>query len=287
MPVRSAPNSCVWRRRRGPPASLARSILARLADRLVHRPARRTQGRRAALALGLTADVLMVQTSDPHVYFDMLCVSARTNRAYCRRHGIAYQAFIGVKRGFHPWQATFNRIPLLHELAQAGFAGWVLYLDADAYVADLAFDLRAYLADKADRAAILVPVASDVPWWDVNAGVALFNLASAEGRWLVERWRDAFAAIGDDALRAAGRWDLVRNDQDLLHDILRGNDWLRPHVFLQGADLINSHRARFIRQVLRVQADGLAARMRVVSDDADRILAADAVAEAEAAGQPT
>jgi hypothetical protein len=27
--------------------------------------------------------------------------------------------------------------------------------------------------------------------------------------------------------------------------------------------------------------------MRVVSDDADRILAADAVAEAEAAGQPT
>jgi hypothetical protein len=82
------------------------------------------------------------------VYFDMLCLSARANRAYCRRHEIAYQAFVGVKRGFHSWQATYNRIPLLQELVDAGFAGWVLYLDADAYVADLDFDLRLYLADR-------------------------------------------------------------------------------------------------------------------------------------------
>jgi hypothetical protein len=48
---------------------------------------------------------------------------------------------------------------------------------------------------------------------------------------------------------------------------------LRPHVFLQGTELINADRARFIRQVLRVQADGLAARMRIVQQDTDRILA--------------
>jgi hypothetical protein len=200
-------------------------------------------------------------------------VSARTNRAYCRRHGIAYQAFIGVKRGFHPWQATFNRIPLLHELAEAGFAGWVLYVDADAYVADLGFDLRGYLADKAAYAAILTPVAPGAAWWDINAGVALFNLASGEGRRLIGNWYAAFMAIGDAALRAAGQWDLVRNDQDLLHDLLRGDASLRPHVFLQGTELINADRARFIRQVLRVQADGLAARMRIVQQDTDRILA--------------
>lgn len=220
-------------------------------------------------------DVLLLQTSDPHVYFDMLCLSARTTREYCRRHGIAYQAFIGIKRGFHAWQATYNRIPLLQELADGGFAGWVLYLDADAYVADLGFDLRAYLADKSSFAAILTPIDPGAEWWNINAGVALFNLASAEGLWLVRQWHDAFAALGDDALRAAGRWDLVRNDQDLLHDILRGNEWLRPHVFLQSTVLLNASDARFVRQVLRVDAAGLAARMRIVQQESERILSCD------------
>jgi hypothetical protein len=226
-----------------------------------------------AQPLALTNDVLLLQTSDPHVYFDMLCLSARTNREYCRRHGVTYQAFVGIKRGFHAWQATFNRIPLLYELAEAGFAGWVLYLDADAYIADLDFDLRAYLADKREFAAILTPILPGAEWWDINAGVALFNLASAEGRRLVGSWHQAFMAIGNDALRAAGKWDLVRNDQDLLHDILRADASVRPHVFLQDTELINADRARFIRQVLRVQADGLAARMRIVQQDTDRILA--------------
>jgi hypothetical protein len=216
--------------------------------------------------------VLLMQTSDPHVYFDMLCLSARANRAYCRRHEIAYQAFVGVKRGFHSWQATYNRIPLLQELVDAGFAGWVLYLDADAYVADLDFDLRLYLADKPAYAAILTPIAPGADWWDINAGVALFNLASAKGRWLIRQWHDAFMAIHDDALRADARWDMVRNDQDLLHDILRGNDWLRPLVFLQSTTLMNAGDSRFVRQVLRAQADGLAARMFIVQQDTDRIL---------------
>jgi hypothetical protein len=256
---------------------VTRSLYARLADRLLHRPRQRAQGRLLAQPLALTGDVLLLQTSDPHVYFDMLCLSARTNREYCRRHALAYQAFIGVKRGFHAWQATYNRIPLLQELVTHGFAGWVLYLDADAYVADLGFDLRAYLADKAGHAAILTPVAPGAAWWDINAGVALFNLASAEARWLVGQWHAAFMAIDDAALRAAGRWDLVRNDQDLLHDILRAHEWLRPHVFLQSTDLINSDSARFVRQVLRAQADGLDARMRIVRRETDRVLAAASV----------
>jgi hypothetical protein len=254
---------------------VSRSLLARLADRLMHRPRQRAEGRKLAAPLALTNDVLLMQTSDPHVYFDMLCLSARTNRAYCRRHAIAYQAFVGVKRGFHAWQATYNRIPLLQELVDAGFAGWVLYLDADAYVADLDFDLRAYLADKPAYAAILTPIAPGADWWDINAGVALFNLASAEGRWLIRQWHAAFMAIDDDALRADARWDLVRNDQDLLHDILRGNDWLRPLVFLQSTTLLNAGDSRFVRQVLRAQADGLAARMRIVQQDTDRILSHD------------
>jgi hypothetical protein len=253
---------------------VSQTLFGRLAGRLA-RPRQRAAGRLLARPLALTNDVLLLQTSDPHVYFDMLCLSARTTREYCRRHGLAYQAFIGVKRGFHPWQATFNRIPLLHELAEAGFAGWVLYMDADAYVADLGFDLRGYLSDKAGYAAILTPITPGVPWWDVNAGVALFNLASAEGRWLIGEWHAAFMAVGDDDLRADAGWQLVRNDQDMLHDILRANEWLRPQVFLQSTELINSDSAKFVRQVLRARADGLASRMRIVQQETERILPRD------------
>jgi len=251
---------------------VGRTLLARLAERLIHRPRRRAEGRLLAAPLALTNDVLLLQTSDPHVYFDMLCLSGRTARAFCRRHGIAYQAFIGLKRGFHPWQATFNRIVLLHELVEAGFAGWVLYLDADAYVADLDFDLRRYLADKASYAAILTPIAPGAAWWDINAGVALFNLGAPDGRWLIRAWYDAFTAIPDDALRADAHWNLVRNDQDLLHDILRANPRLRPLVFLQATTLINAADARFVRQVLRAQAEGMAARMAVLQAETDRIM---------------
>jgi hypothetical protein len=61
----------------------------------------------------------------------------------------------------------------------------------------------------------------------------------------------------------------------LLHDILRGNEWLRPHVFLQSTVLLNASDARFVRQVLRVDAAGLAARMRIVQQESERILSCD------------
>ena len=78
--------------------------------------------------------IVLLQTSDAHVYAQMLQETARVNKVYCTRHGLEYQGFIGIKRGFHSWQATFNRISLLVELQQAGDTGWVIYLDADAYV---------------------------------------------------------------------------------------------------------------------------------------------------------
>ncbi len=206
----------------------------------------------------------MVQTCDPFVYFDMLVASSRANRAFCQRAGLAYAAFVGIKRGFHPWQAMFNRIILLQEYLDRGYAGWVLYLDADAYVWDQGFDIGSYLAGKASHAAVLTPGGIDVPPWSVNDGVGFFNLGNAAGRQLVSLWTAAFMRITDDALRAAARWELVQNDQDLLQAILREQPGVRDQVFLERPELINAREASCIRQVLRAQAPDLGERIRTI-----------------------
>ena len=231
---------------------------------LIGRPVARTLGRLSAREWGSTGPAILLQTCDPFVYFDLLGASSRANRAFCRRHDIAYAAFIGVKRGFHPWQAAFNRIVLLHEYLEQGYDGWVLYLDADAFVADPDWDLRGYLADKSDFAAVLTLSGEHVPDWAVNDGVGFFNLHDPACADLIIAWYRAFMAIGDAQLRGASYWGLTANDQDLLQAILRHSPSLSARVFLESPALINSREARYIRQVLRAQEPDLVARRRAI-----------------------
>ena len=244
----------------------------RVRARLVGRRRARAQGRLSARDWGNTADIVLVQTCDPIAYFDLLVASSRANREFCARHGIAYAGFIGVKRGFHPWHAVFNRIALLREYVEQGFTGWVLYLDADALVVDLDWDVRSYLRAKAEFAAVLAPAGEDVPGWEVNDGVGFFHLGHPACRALIAAWDAEFARIGDDALRAAGRWDLVRNDQDMLQGILRADPALRAAVFLESPRFINSREASLVRQVLRAQEPNMQARCRAIEAEADSAL---------------
>ena len=66
-----------------------------------------------------------------------------------------------------------------------GNRGWVVYLDADAYVADLGFDLVSYLGDKADVCAVFTRAGASPQWWDINDGVFLMNLGNPHARWIV------------------------------------------------------------------------------------------------------
>jgi len=50
-----------------------------------------------------------MQTADAHVYREMLHHTANVNIAYCARHHIEYESYIGVKRGKVAWQASYNR----------------------------------------------------------------------------------------------------------------------------------------------------------------------------------
>ncbi|MEO8714218.1 MAG: hypothetical protein ABI369_04315 [Acetobacteraceae bacterium] len=234
------------------------------------RPAARIRGRLSARDWGDTTAAILLQTCDPFVYFDLLVASSRANRAFCARHGIAYAAFVGIKRGFHPWQATFNRILLLREYMEQGYAGWILYLDADAVVVAPDWDVRAYLSAKAEYAAVLTPAGENVAEWAVNAGVSFFNLGDPACHALIAAWNAAFARLDDEVLRAAGRWDLIANDQDMLQAILRDDPALRARVFLEDPARINSREAGLIRQVLRAQASDMAARVRAVEAEALR-----------------
>ena len=247
-------------------------LFERVRARLIGRRAARARGRLTARDWGGTADIVLVQTSDPFAYLDLLVASSRANRAFCARHGLAYVGFIGIKRGFHPWHAAFNRIALLREYMEQGFTGWVLYLDADALVVDFAWDVRSYLRAKAECAAVLVPAGEAVPDWEVNDGVAFFNLRHPACRALIAAWNDAFARISDAELRAAGSWDLVRNDQDMLQGILRADPALRKAVFLESPRAINSREATLIRQVLRAQEPDLQARRRAIEAEAESAL---------------
>jgi hypothetical protein len=196
-------------------------------------------------------NILFVQTADPKKYRTLLEISSRTVEKYCSRNNYRYYSHIGVIRGSLPWHATFNRIPILYRLAQGGFSGWVCYLDADAFVADLNFDLSKYLTDKSDIALIAAPGGQPI-WWDVNAGVLFFNFAHPLGHAIVREWHTAFGAITDHQLQAMIKWSLP-NDQSLLHEALRTVQNVENHIVIDRAapPLIN-YGGRFIKQILRV-----------------------------------
>ena len=224
------------------------------------RPARRAARRRHGM------DVTVLQTADPFRYARMLAVTAPNVTEYCRRHGLTYQSFVGLKRGAWSWHAIFNRIVLLQELLDAGFTGWALYLDADAYVRDLDFDLPAYLARNANWAAVLATSGMSDARWDVNSGVALINLGHPLGRRLVQAWSARFAALSDERL-AQLREGGEDNDQDYLHAVLRDDPEIVEAVLVESLDLLNSAHARFVRQRLRAQFDTFEERLSTIRDE--------------------
>ncbi|WP_019831766.1 hypothetical protein [Sphingomonas sp. PR090111-T3T-6A] len=217
------------------------------------------------------AKTIFIQTADPFNYRKMLDATSRTVVEFCRRHDHGYESFIGIKRGSHPWQATFNRIPMLTDLVKRGQKGWVVYLDADAYIFDLDFDLRSYLADKADRAAVMVSMGGE-PHWAVNAGVFMLNLGHEAGRRIVERWAAKFAALSDEQLVAMTTWDDGCSDQSMLYEVLDEDVLVRNAVHYESNELINGNYSRFIRQILRAYYPSLEARIEALRVATNEVL---------------
>ncbi len=227
-----------------------------------------------------SVEPIFLQTADPFVYRDMLNITSATVIAYCRRHELRYESYIGIKRGVWPWHAAYNRLFMLKELMDRGFRGWAVYLDADAFIADQSFDLRAYLADKADYALIgvfaLGNLDPSIPGngpHNINNGVILVNLGHPMGRAVVEEWHQRYLDIPEYIVRQAEVFDVgMPSDQELLYKILEGNAHYVRHLHHERLDLINSSYASFIRQHLRAMYTTYDERVRAISAEVDDIL---------------
>lgn len=216
--------------------------------------------------------IVFLQTADPFRYKRMLDATARTVIEYCRRHGTQYESYVGIKRGYFPWHATFNRMFQFKELLDRDFRGWAVYLDADAYIHDLDFDLAALLHQRSDRAGLMATIPGAPHPWYINAGVILLNLGNEEGREIATRWHDRFFRIDDGRLRGMDVWDDGESDQSMLFELLIEDAVLRDAVDYDDGSLINSHDARFIRQLLRSLSPDLERRTRSLEALVDVVL---------------
>ena len=206
-----------------------------------------------------------LQTSDPHLYADLLAQTSRTVRAYARRSGCAYESYTGIKRGYWPWQASFNRIYQLQELCDRGYRGWVIYVDADAYVYDQSFSLEGFLNGIGNKAFAATPSGASANFWDTNNGVFFLNLSHRTGRHIVRQWRRRYEAVSDSDLRRCTDFHMGFDDQSMLHSILQEIPTLYEDCVLCPWELINSPNASFIRQHLRAMSPDLPSRLAAIT----------------------
>ena len=228
-----------------------------------------------ALRAAILSTITFMQTCDAARYAPLLEIGSRTVKTYVSKFGYGYLSFIGLRRGRFAWQASYNRIPMLMEMVEAGYTGWVCYMDADSYVVDIGFDLDNYLADKSDVALIAAHSCVQPPvWFDINNGVFLINLGHSKGKEVIKQWHARYLAISDNDFNKAEVWGDIPNDQQLLHEAMQEVSDLESHtiVDMSHSKLLNYHNGRFIRQILREQngtVEERAAKMRV---DVDSIL---------------
>ena len=217
-------------------------------------------------------NVLFLQTAD-WTYWPLLEQTSRTVSTYCGRHGLCFETYFGVMRGSYPWHSTFNRILLVQGLVDSGFRGWLCYLDADAYIADLDFDLRTYLLDKADKGLVIASASPDAPWWHVNSGVFVLNLESPVGRRIARLWYARFMAISDAELQTFEERSPERGDQWLLAQTLRDMPEAEARIVIDKGTphLINYEDGAFIRHQLRAYGS-LKQRHDRIRDEVDALL---------------
>ena len=202
--------------------------------------------------------VLMIQTAAGGGYEAMLAATEAHHRAYCAANRVDYHAWIGIRRGVHAWQASFNRVEMLADLLEQGFAGWVLYLDADAVIRQPGFDIRRYLGKRGGFALIAAP--GGAGHWNINDGVFFLNLGHEAGRAIVRNWRDsAHANLSDEMLQAAvAPWQPLPDgrpfpdDQHLLQMLLMRDETLARTLLVEKGGLLNLAAGRFICQFMRV-----------------------------------
>ena len=204
----------------------------------------------------ISSELLIWQTSDRDKYWPMICETSRTIQEYSRNHPVNQETFIGIKRGVWPWQATHNRIYKLNELVENDYKGWVLYIDADAYICDFKFSFLEYLKDKSKYGLIVTRGADSKSFNNFNAGVFFANLGHPITRYIIKKWKKYYDDhYTDEDYVKADKWHMITCDQAVLQGIV-GHPIFEKYIYSQGtSEIFNSDRAKVIKQVLRFVPD--------------------------------
>jgi hypothetical protein len=220
--------------------------------------------------------ITLLQTADPLFYYPMLQETSRTVRAYCALHGFRYEQYVGIKRGHMPWQASYNRIDMLKEMVDRGVKGWVLYLDADAFIQDFNFDLCRYFEERSHAAAIFAGYSTcDIPY-DINSGGFAINLSHPIGKGIVIDWHRAIDVVSAEVFDGAVHWEHdLANDQHLLVCVIqRYLEELRvsDSLIFERANQSYVNNGPFVSQFLRSMFPGYKERFAAVKQRVAEIM---------------
>ncbi|GJE04583.1 DUF4214 domain-containing protein [Methylobacterium isbiliense] len=214
--------------------------------------------------------IVFIQTCDVQRYMRMQEITRKTIASYCERNNFMYHSVLGLIRGGQPWHAALNRIPIISGYINDKYDGWIVYLDADAYIADMSFDLESYLSDKSDYALIGAPSGAQPPrWWDINNGVFALNARHPVAIEMVYRWREKLDVVPDSILRSEDCWGAVIDDQAIMHEAIQETLGAEQSL-LHDSDTFNWN-ANFIRQVIRANSD-FESRIKILADAVDNVL---------------
>jgi hypothetical protein len=214
----------------------------------------------------------LIQTSDKSVYAEMLDVTSRNISTFCRRHDLCYRVFKGLKCGQWDWHSCFNRIYMFDELIAEGHDGWVIYIDADAFIVDLNFPIRQYLDSKSDRAGIVVHSSATPAHWDINDGVMFLNLRIPTAKLIVRDWIRRHEEIFEETEYLSPDRPTYFGDQRLLQHVLRENPNWFDTLHVETQDLMNSMHASFIRHHIREFTSDFSCRLSKIRQDVDNVM---------------
>lgn len=211
---------------------------------------------------------VIVQTSDPDDYFDMLVLSSGTTREFCRRQHVSYESWVGIKWGNASWHAVYNRIFLFKEFSTRRFRGWAIYLDADAYIADLDFPLPEYLREKSEYAAILTKPDTQ----KFSTAVMLLNFALPTAHLIAELWLRRFQPVFEKLPLGETRSE-AEDPAMLFNSLVAESPGLLAEIHVESAELLNSPGARFVRHRPHQLSVSLSERTQAVAREVGEVLA--------------
>jgi len=165
------------------------------------------------------------------------------------------------------------------EILNSGFDGWVGYVDADAFIVNLNFDIFSYLNPKSDKS-IIIPRSrvNDDLYWEINDGIFFINFSNQTSAKIVKNWYEEFMAISDRDLERCEDWVGIENDQDLLQKVLMNNPEFAAYVEHDNVNIYGAD-SKFIRQILRVDAPTYQQRLRIIESLAFAVLERDGQGE--------